>query len=68
VGTPVIEDLQAPEENVGLLNITPGVFDESRSVVGLADIKLVSEDADGDEIAILQAFANLSHIGRDIGA
>ena len=53
VGAPVVEDLQAADEDVGLLDVDPGVL-EGRAV-GFGDGELVDEQADGDEVAVHEA-------------
>ena len=55
VRAPVVEDLQAADQHVGLLDVDPGVLE--RPAVGLGDSEAIDQQAHGDEVAIDQAVA-----------
>src|ERR1700722_12444131 len=66
VRTPIVKDLQPPNQYIRLLNIDPVVLQST--AVGFADGQLVHQEADRNEVAILQAVSHFPdrHGGENI--
>jgi hypothetical protein len=60
IRAPVIENLQAADLHVGLLDVDPVVFE--RAAVFLMDGELRGQQADSDEVAINEPFADFANL------